>query len=142
MLVFLRNIFAVIIGLVVGSFLNMTVINLGYEIFPLPHGLDVNTEEGFKNAITYFKFENYIFPFLAHALGTLIGSLICTLLSKNYKLTFSLIIGFIFLAGGIYMVSIVESPLAFTLIDLILSYIPMAFLGHYIGNIIIKKTRK
>ena len=47
----------------------------------------------------------------------------------------ALAIGFAFLAGGVMMVIMLpETPLWFTLTDLLLAYLPMAYLGHRLGQ--------
>jgi hypothetical protein len=44
-------------------------------------------------------------------------------------------IGFAFLAGGVMMVMILpETPLWFIFSDLILAYLPMAYLGYRLGQ--------
>jgi hypothetical protein len=44
-------------------------------------------------------------------------------------------IGFAFLAAGVMMVIMLpETPLWFTLADLLLAYLPMAYLGHRLGQ--------
>ena len=44
------------------------------------------------------------------------------------------IVGLYFLAGGIYMVTILPAPTWFVLLDVILGYIPMALLGWKISK--------
>jgi hypothetical protein len=46
-----------------------------------------------------------------------------------------MVIGVLFLAGGISMVFMVpNAPMWFNSIDLILAYIPMAYLGYVLGR--------
>ena len=73
-------------------------------------------------------------PFLAHALGTLVGAYIAARFAANNNMRFALLIGLIFLAGGIANVMMLPSPLWFTLVDLLGAYIPMAYLGGKFGN--------
>ena len=62
----IRNILAVITGILVGMIVNMGLIILGSSLIPIT--------EGFKpmDAIKW-DLNNFIFPFLAHSLGTLVG---------------------------------------------------------------------
>lgn len=48
----------------------------------------------------------------------------------------ALIVGVLFLIGGVSMVAMLPSPMWFNALDLIVAYIPMAFLG---GKLAIKK---
>jgi hypothetical protein len=42
--------------------------------------------------------------------------------------------GILFLAGGVLMVVILDAPLWFEITDLVLAYIPMAWLGFKLGT--------
>jgi hypothetical protein len=125
----LRNILAVIAGVIVGSIVNGGIISIGSSIIPLPEGVDVSTMEGLKAAMPLYEPRHFMMPFLAHALGTLAGAFITALLVANNRMPFAMGIGVLFLAGGVAMVSMVPSPTWFTITDLAGAYIPMAFIG-------------
>lgn len=129
-----RNILAVIAGAVVGSLVNMGIIMVSGSIIPPPEGVDNTTVEGLKAGIHLFQPKHFLFPFLAHALGTFVGALVTAFIAKNRKLLFAMIIGVFFLAGGIGNVLMLPSPLWFTLVDLIGAYLPMAFLAAWIAK--------
>lgn len=129
----LLNISAVLLGLFIGAFVNMSIINIGGSIIPPPNGIDVTTEEGLKATMQFFEPKHFLFPFLAHAIGTLVGAFLAALIAKTYRKTFALVIGFTFLIGGIMMINLLPSPLWFSITDLVLAYIPMAFLGYKIA---------
>ena len=75
-------------------------------------------------------------PFLAHALGTLVGAYIAATIAVNHKMKFALVIGGWFLLGGIVNIFMLPSPIWFTVVDLAGAYIPMAYIG---GKLAIKK---
>lgn len=129
-----RNILAVIAGAVVGSVVNMGIIMVSGSIIPPPEGVDNTTVEGLKAGIHLFQPKHFLFPFLAHALGTFVGALLTAFIATNRKLLFAMIIGVFFLAGGIGNVLMLPSPLWFTLVDLIGAYLPMAFLSAWIAK--------
>lgn len=130
----LRNILAVIAGAVVGSLVNMGIIMVSGSIIPPPEGVDNTTVEGLKAGIHLFQPKHFLFPFLAHALGTFVGALLTAFIATNRKLIFAMIIGVFFLAGGVGNVLMLPSPLWFTLVDLIGAYLPMAFLAVWIAK--------
>lgn len=130
----LKNIIAVVSGIVVGSVVNMAIITVSGSIIPPPEGADVTTVEGLKASMHLFGPQNFIMPFLAHALGTFAGALLAVIIAANNKLKFALLIGIVFLAGGIMNVVLLPSPLWFTLLDLILAYIPASFLAWWLMN--------
>lgn len=124
-----RNVLAVIIGCVVGGALNMTIIMVSSYIIPPPAGADVTTMEGLTASMHLFTPINFLMPFLAHALGTLLGAYIAALIAASYKLQFGLAIGGCFLVGGIMNIMMLPSPIWFSIVDIGLAYIPMGFLG-------------
>ena len=129
-----RNILAVIIGLVVGGLVNMVLIMISGSIIAPPEGADVTTMEGLKAALPLFEPRHFIMPFLAHALGTLVGAILAALIAVDKKMRFALVIGFLFVIGGIMNVISLPSPIWFTILDLGLAYLPMAFIGGRIGQ--------
>lgn len=129
----LRNILAVLAGLIAGNIVNMGLIELGSIAFPL-EGADPNNIEAFAAAMVNAKVEHYIFPFLAHALGTLIGAILAAKLGVKYKITLAFVIGFFFLAGGIMVNYLIPGPTWFAALDLAVAYLPMAWIGGKIGS--------
>ena len=123
----LKNIAIVILGIIVGMIVNIGLIILGGTIFA--------PSENFEpmNAMNW-DFKYFIFPFLAHSIGTLSGALIVSKLSKKSSIILPLIVGLYFLLGGIYMITILPAPMWFVLLDVILGYIPMALLGWKLAN--------
>lgn len=129
-----RNILAVVAGLVVGSVVNMGIIQISGSIIPPPEGADNTTMEGLKASMHLFQPKHFLFPFLAHALGTLAGAIIATLIAASHQLKFALAIGGFFLIGGISTVVMLPSPLWYTLVDLLGAYLPVAWLGFKLAG--------
>jgi hypothetical protein len=125
----LQNILAVIAGVILGSIVNMGIIMVSGSIIPPPEGADVTTMEGLKEALPLFQPQHFVMPFLAHALGTLAGALLAAVIAVKYKLRFALVVGVFFLAGGIYNAFVLPSPAWFLALDLIVAYLPMAYLA-------------
>ena len=125
----IRNILAIILGIVIGSIVNMSFILLSPYMIPLPLNVDINTSEGLKAAMPLFGPQHFIFPFLAHALGTFVGAVVAALVAADDKMNFSLAIGFFFLMGGIANIVMLPFPLWFTVLDFVVAYLPMAYLG-------------
>ena len=130
----LRNILAILAGILVGSAVNMGFIMISGSVIPPPNGADVTTTEGLKATMHLFEPRHFIFPFLAHALGTLAGAFLTATIVTKHKIKFALVIAAFFLAGGIASVMMLPSPTWFTLLDLIGAYIPMGFLGYTLAT--------
>jgi len=130
----LRNLLAVLAGFIVGSAVNMALVNISGSIIPPPEGSDMTSMEGLKAAMERMGPRHYVFPFLAHALGTLAGALLTAKLAVTHRLGLAMIIGVIFLIGGSMMVMSLPSPLWFNVLDLAVAYIPMAYIGGKLGS--------
>ena len=135
----LKNILAVIAGWLIGSTVNMALVTVGHSVFPI-EGLDPNDMEALAAVMPTLSAEYFIFPFLAHALGTLTGAIVVTLLVVNHHTKFALGIGAFFLLGGIAASFMIPAPTWFVATDLILAYIPMGWLGGKMAMSLRPKT--
>jgi hypothetical protein len=125
----IRNFLAVLAGIVIGSIVNMGIILVSSFIIPPPDGADVTTTEGLKASLHLFQPQHFIMPFLAHALGTFTGALLAAFIATSHKMKFALGIGVFFLAGGISNTVMLPSPLWFTVLDLGVAYLLVAYLA-------------
>ena len=123
----IKNILALIGGGLVGMVVNMGLIITGNQLIPLSE--NINPMNAMNWEIKYF-----IFPFLAHAIGTLSGAFIVAKFSASYHMLFAICIGIFFLLGGISMVFILPAPIWFIVIDLVFAYLPMGWLGWKVAN--------
>ena len=124
----LRFILSLVFGLLVGAVVNGSIVNLGMLLFPFPEGVNFETKEGLS------LFENlpikyYIFPFLAHALGTLSGCIVALLFVRKWAKWSIYIIGYCFFVGGVMAGQRNNAPLWFDILDWSLAYLPMAWLA-------------
>jgi hypothetical protein len=78
--------------------------------------------------------EHFLFPFLAHALGTLVGALVAHLVAASHRRIFASIIGALFLVGGIVASRMIPAPKWFIVLDLAVAYVPMAWVGVWMGR--------
>lgn len=132
------NILAIILGLVIGSAINMGIIMVSSSIIPPPSGADVTTMEGLKASIHLFQPKHFAFPFLAHAIGTFSGALVTALIASTYNMKLAVLIGIFFLIGGIINTFILPAPSWFIAVDLLFAYIPMAWYGWKITTLYTK----
>ena len=124
----IKNILALVAGWIGGSIINMGLIQTGHMLFPV-EGVDINDMDAYATVMPSLSAEFFIFPFLGHALGTLVGALIAGLIAANNKMKFSLGIGGLFLLGGIMINYMLPGPTWFAFTDIIIAYIPMAWIG-------------
>ena len=133
----LKNILAIVLGLLIGGTVNTGIIMVSGYIIPPPDGANLTTMEGLQAAMPLMEPKHFLMPFLAHALGTLVGAILAASMAANYKMRFAMIIGICFLVGGIMNIFMLPSPVWFTVVDLGFAYIPIAYLG---GKIVLRKS--
>lgn len=131
---FFRASLAVVLGFAVGSGVNMGLILLSGKLIPPPVGADVATMEGLKASLHLFEPKHFIFPFLAHALGTLVGAFVAALLAPGRSVVPAYFVGGLFLLGGIANVIMLPGPAWFNAADLLLAYWPTAWLGQALAS--------
>ncbi|MBL7793163.1 MAG: hypothetical protein JNK77_12615 [Saprospiraceae bacterium] len=130
-----KNILAVIAGVIVGSIVNMGIIMVSGSIIPPPEGADITTAEGLKASMHLFEPKHFIMPFLAHALGSLVGAFVAAKIAASHQMYFALGVAGFFLLGGIANVFMLPSPVWFNVLDLVAAYLPMGYLaGKFVLN--------
>ena len=130
----LRNVLAILAGIVIGGVVNMALIMLSPLLIPPPAGVDVSNAESLSRSIHLFELRHFIMPFLAHAVGTLAGALAAYLIAASYKAQLAYVIGAVFLCGGVAASFMIPAPTWFIALDLVAAYLPMAWLGIHIGT--------
>lgn len=126
----IRNILAVVIGLIIGAALNSFIVLISESVISLPEGVNPNDAESLKQNIHLFEPKHFLLPFLAHALGTLAGAFVAVKIGLSHHLRLALLIAVFFIIGGIMAVILIPAPIWFCILDLVASYFPMAYLGY------------
>ena len=134
-----RNILAVVAGVIVGGAVNMGIIMISGMIIAPPPGADMTTMEGVKAAMPMMEPRHFIMPFLAHALGTLAGSFVAAWLAASRRLVLAIVIGLWNMLGGAMAVMMLPAPMWFNVLDLVGAYIPFGYFGGRIGLMIRKE---
>jgi hypothetical protein len=120
--------------LVLGGVVNMGLIMLSPSVIPPPAGVNTADMESLKASMHLFGPEHFIFPFLAHALGTLAGAWFAALLAGSHKRQIALGVSVFFLLGGITNAFLLPAPAWFIALDLLVAYIPMGFLAGKLAS--------
>jgi hypothetical protein len=131
----MRNIAAVVVGIVIGSIVNGGLVAVGPAIFPLPEGAEP-TENTMQAAIDALKANihrystgSLLMPIIAHAAGTLAGAFAAAKIAGSRHFGLAMTIGVFFLVGGTVMCWLLPAPVWVEATDLLLAYVPMAWLG-------------
>ncbi len=132
-MIIVRNVLAIVLGIVCGAACNMGLILVGTAIVPPPAGMDPKDVASIAEHMPEFGLMNFMVPFVAHALGTLVGALVAHLVAASHRAVFAYAIGGFFLVGGIAMVVQLPSPIWFNVLDLVGAYVPMAWMATVLG---------
>ena len=124
-----RNIVAVIVGLIAGSAFNMAMIMLSWMLYPPPAGVDLMKDpEAMKAYVATLSLPAILIVLVAHAGGALVGGLVASAIARRSPTVLGAIVGAFFLLGGIMNAMSIPAPPWFVVPDLIL-YVPCGILG-------------
>ena len=127
----IKNLLASFAGFIVMMVVNMGLIILLGSIFSPPEGVNPNDVNSINNNLHRYTVFQLIMPFLAHAGGTLAGTLAAAKIANSHKMLIVMVLAAIHFSGGAMMVSMLSnSPLWFNVLDLGVAYFPMAWLGY------------
>lgn len=124
----LRNIFAVIAG-VVGGFVSIALVqSLGSTTFPDPTGLNTQDIESIRNYFGELPLGALIVILAAWAIGAFISGLIGSIVAKNKKLKTGMVSGVILLLFAVMNVVAIPYPSWFKIVGTLM-FIPFAYMG-------------
>lgn len=126
----LRNLLVLFSGIVIGYYVNMSILMLSPIMTPPPEGMDVTNAASIKEHLHLIGPKYYIIPFIADAVGTLLGACFVASFALGPKLKWTISVGVFFMILGITNLVTMRSPMWFTIVNLSLAFLPMAFLGY------------
>jgi len=132
----LRQILAVVVGLIVGSIGITIVENIGHQLYPPPAGTDSNNREALKEYVGKAPFMALFFIIIAYALAAFVSGFTATKISNSGKHTAAVICGSIFLLITIYMMVSLPTPIWFWILGILVWTLVLA------GSQFALKTKK
>lgn len=106
----LRNVSAVIAGLVVGMFVNLALVQLNTVLFPLPDGVDLTDSAQMRVAIQALPAAAWILVFAAHLGQSFVGAWVAARLGASHWMTLAMIVGVVSLGAGIANAMMLSAP--------------------------------
>ena len=106
----LRNVGAVIAGLVVGMFVNLALVQLNTVLFPLPAGVDLADSAQMRDAIQDLPAAAWILVFAAHLSQSFVGAWVAARLGASHWMTLAMIVGVVSLGAGIANAMMLSAP--------------------------------
>ena len=134
----LRNILAVVLGIVAGSAFNMAIVTASHAVYPMPEGIDPNDFEAFKAHVEANGMPTgaLLMVLVAHAGGSLVSGLVCGLIAMRPWYAAAIGMGLLWTCGGITMLLMLPSPIWFAIADVVL-YVPAAIVGVWVGGALV-----
>ena len=107
----IRNIIAVVVGVIVGMVFNMAVVILNTAVlFPVPEGFNWNDPEAVGAYFTDLPLTAFLVVLVAHLGQAFFGGLVAALISRNAAMTVAMIIGVLSMLAGIANMMMVPNP--------------------------------
>lgn len=132
--IILLMVLAVILGLIIGGFINMSVLNQIPNVFPYPDGLSPQNPADIAEFMKSAPIGAFAMVWLAHWGQAFVGAIIAALIAPKNKMKCALIVGFLTLVGGVLAAYMIPSSIWNVLIDF-MGYFPVAWLGaKLVGN--------
>ena len=107
----IRNIIAVVVGVIVGMVFNMAVVILNTAVlFPVPEGFNWNDPDAVGAYFTNLPLTAFLVVLVAHLGQAFFGGLVAALISRNAAMTVAMIIGVLSMLAGIANMMMVPNP--------------------------------
>ena len=128
----LRNIGAVIAGLVAGMVVNLVLVQANTLVFPLPDGVNMTDTEQMRDAIAGLPASAWILVFVAHLGQAFVGGWLAARLGASHPMVLAMIVGVLSLGAGVANTLMLSAP-AWTWIEMPL-YLVAAWLAGRIES--------
>jgi hypothetical protein len=115
----IRNVIAVVAGIIIAFGLIMLIEKIGHMIYPPPADLDWSDPAVIRPYIATLPILALLFPLFAWMAGTFFGSLAACFIGRARPLAFPGIVGGLVLAGTVANFIIIPHPLWFSILSVI-----------------------
>ncbi len=124
----IRNIVAVVVGLVAGMAVNMSLVMLNARVlFPMPEGTDMNNPEQLNAWVATLPTAAFFVVIAAHLGQSFVGGWVAARLGPSRPMLLAMIVGLASLAGGVMSMMSIKGP-AWLVVELPL-YLVVAWLA-------------
>ncbi len=107
----LRNIGAVVLGLVLGMAINMGLILANMSLFPGPEGLDFNDTQAMADYVGGLPTQAMFLPMLAHVAQAACGGWVAARLGASHVQVLAMIVGVLTVVGSVMNFVQLPSPI-------------------------------
>jgi len=114
-----RNIGAILTGVVTAFVMVWVIEKLGHLIYPPPADLDFSDPEAIRPYMATLPFVALLFPMIAWVVGTFAGSLVASKIGTANPLAFAGVVGGLVLAATIANLIMIPHPAWFSAVSLV-----------------------
>ena len=106
----IRKIIAAVVGILAAFALVMAIEGLGYELYPLPDGLDTQNLDQMRKYVESLPPQALLIVLSAWIVATMGGGLLACIIAKVKPLLFASLIGLVIMGGSIYTMLEIPHP--------------------------------
>ena len=106
----IRDVAAVVVGLIVGMAVNIALVNLNLVLFPMPEGVTFEDAEGLATYMTTLPLQAFLLIIVAHLGQAFVGGWVAARISTDRPMAVALIVGGLSLAGGVANMMMMPLP--------------------------------
>ena len=106
----IRNILAVIAGIVVGMTFNYVMVMLNTALYPMPDGVNFDDMDMLVEYFSNLPFSAYLIILVAHLGQAFLGGMVSAVISRNAVMTVAIIVGLVSMIGGIINMILLPLP--------------------------------
>lgn len=130
----IRNIIAVIVGIIAAATIFIAVQSVGAMVFPLPYDLVFTDKEGVKGMMAAFPPAAILLLAIGYILGSFAAGWISTIIGRPPNATLSVIVGVILTFGWVVNIASIPHPLWMAVSGFFL-FIPFTVLGYNMAKL-------
>ncbi|MBB48063.1 MAG: hypothetical protein CMJ33_05885 [Phycisphaerae bacterium] len=104
----LRDLLAVVLGMLAGMAVNMTFVLLALFLYPMPEGVDFSETEAMPAYFASIPATGFAIILVAHLGQAFFGGLVAALISRDRPRSMALVIGVLSLIGGV--INLIDLP--------------------------------
>ena len=98
----LRNMCAVLVGLLAGMAFNMVLVILNTLLYPIPEGVDFSNADAMAKYFSSLPLVAFLIVMIAHIGQAFVGGYVAASISKSSPMLVAMIVGSISLLAGVY----------------------------------------
>jgi hypothetical protein len=124
-----RNIVAVLLGVMLATVVILVLEMVGKRVYPLPDGVDPNDQEALAKALPNMPTGAFLFLLLTYAAGSFVGGFLAARVARRAPVRQALIVGAVLMALGLANLLMLPGQPAWFWAASLLVYLPTAYLG-------------